>query len=66
MGGFLSTKFAFGTFVVIAVMEATYPAFAQNINDVLLTLLNEGQHAKVLQLPAAAVGSKAPQQAVNV
>ena len=29
---------------------------------VLLTFLKEGQHATVLQLPAAAVGTKAPQR----
>ena len=33
---------------------------------VLLTLLTEGQHATVLQLPAAAVGSKAPQRVAYV
>ena len=33
---------------------------------VLLTFLMEGQQATVLQLPAAAVGSKAPQQAAYV
>ena len=33
---------------------------------VLLTYLMEGQQATVLQLPAAAVGSKAPQRAVYV
>jgi hypothetical protein len=33
---------------------------------VLLTCLMEGQAATVLQLPAAAVGSKAPQRAVYV
>jgi hypothetical protein len=33
---------------------------------VLLTLLEEGQHATVLQLPAAAVGSKATQEAAHV
>ena len=33
---------------------------------VLLTYLMEGQQATVLQLPAAAVGSKAPERAVYV
>jgi hypothetical protein len=33
---------------------------------VLLTFLQEGQEATVLQLPAASVGSKAPQQAAYV
>ena len=33
---------------------------------VLLTLLEEGQHATVLQLPAAAVGAKATQAAAYV
>ena len=33
---------------------------------VLLTYLMEGQQAAVVQLPAAAVGSKAPQRAVYV
>jgi hypothetical protein len=33
---------------------------------VLLTLLNGGQQATVLQLPAAVVGSKAPQRAAYV
>jgi hypothetical protein len=33
---------------------------------VLLTLLTEGQRATVLQLPATAVGSKAPQRAAYV
>ena len=32
---------------------------------VLLTFLTEGQHATVLQLPAAAVGAKAPERAVD-
>jgi hypothetical protein len=33
---------------------------------VLLTLLEEGQHATVLQLPATAVDAKAPQRAAYV
>jgi len=33
---------------------------------VLLTFLTEGQHATVLQLPAAAVGTKAPQRVAYV
>ncbi len=33
---------------------------------VLLTLLKEGQHATVLQLPAGAVETKAPQEAAYV
>ncbi len=33
---------------------------------VLLTFLAEGQHATVLQLPAAAVGAKAPQRVAYV
>ena len=33
---------------------------------VLLTSLPQGQHATVLQLPAAAVGTKAPQQVAYV
>ena len=33
---------------------------------VLLTFLAEGQQATVLQLPAAAVGAKAPQRAAHV
>ena len=33
---------------------------------VLLTFLAKGQHATVLQLPAAAVGTKAPQRVVYV
>jgi hypothetical protein len=33
---------------------------------VLLTLLEEGQHATVLQLPAAAVDAKAPERAAYV
>jgi len=33
---------------------------------VLLTLLEEGQHATVLQLPAVAVGAKATQAAAHV
>ena len=33
---------------------------------VLLTFLTQGQHATVLQLPAAAVGTKAPQRVAYV
>jgi hypothetical protein len=33
---------------------------------VLLTFLQEGQQATVLQLPATTVGSKAPQKAAHV
>ena len=40
--------------------------YAKEAQIVLLTFLREGLQATVLQLPATAVGSKAPQRAAYV
>ena len=45
MGRPPSTRFAFGAFILIAVMEATNPALAQNINDLLTIFGGEKQRA---------------------
>ena len=45
MGRLPSTRFAFGAFILIAVMEATNPALAQNINDLLTIFGGEKQRA---------------------
>ena len=58
MGGLPSTKFAFGTFVLIAVMEATNPASAQNIN-VLLTIFG-GDRQRALRHAALAEWRRLP------
>lgn len=42
MGRLPSTRFAFGALILIAVMEATNPSLAQNIND-LLTIFGGGR-----------------------
>ena len=45
MGRLPSTRFAFGAFILIAVIEATNPALAQNINDLLTIFGGEKQRA---------------------
>ena len=45
MGRLPSTRFAFGAFILITVMEATNPALAQNINDLLTIFGGEKQRA---------------------
>jgi hypothetical protein len=45
MGRLPSTRFAFGAFILIAVMEATNPALAQNINDLLTIFGGDRQRA---------------------
>ena len=43
MGRLPSTRFAFGAFILIAVIEVTNPALAQNINDLLTIFGGEKQ-----------------------
>jgi hypothetical protein len=45
MGRLPSTRFVFGAFILIAVIEATDPARAQNINDLLTIFGGEKQRA---------------------
>ena len=45
MGRLPSTRFAFGAFILITVIEATNPALAQNINDLLTIFGGEKQRA---------------------
>ena len=45
MGRLPSTRFVFGAFILIAVIEATDPARAQNINDLLTIFGGDGQRA---------------------
>jgi hypothetical protein len=45
MGRLPLTRFVFGAFILIAVMEATNPALAQNINDLLTIFRGDRQRA---------------------
>jgi hypothetical protein len=45
MGRLPSTRFAFWIFILVAVMEATNPAFAQNINELLTIFGGDRQRA---------------------